>query len=212
MTKTRNLRTCSIPLETEQKVARDPRAEDFEAFYQSWFPRALAIARKGGLSDPEAAAQEIMIVFWRTDYRERHDPTKGASFDTWVGKILYDRITSMQRRELRRRSIAEIEAIGERDFEWLEGQYGDLKVRLKAASEIIRVRYPEHYSLWRSVVFQVIVGNATAGHKIPRRELAARAKMTQAQLEEKLDEFIATVQMDEELCDLLNVDRAPLSA
>lgn len=192
---------------------RDPRADDFDAFYESWYPRAVSIARRGGLPDPEAAAQECLLVFWRKDYLAQHDPEKGASLDTWVGNILYRRITSMQRRELRRRSIAQITPVEDQEFtDDGVGLYSDFKERLRAATKIIGERHPEWDGLWRAVVVQVIAGKATAGFTVDRRELAGRAGVTQAQLEKDIDTFIELVSHDHELADLLGVGRARLSA
>jgi hypothetical protein len=170
------------------------------------------IARRGGLQDPEAAAQECLLVFWRKDYLQQHDPEKGASLDTWVGNILYRRIVSMQRKELRRRSIVGMEAIGERDFATEDGLYTDLRERLKAATGLIKERHPQWLRLWKAVISQVIEGKVTVGFQIDSRELAGRAGLTQLQLESQIDEFITEISFDHELADLLGVSRTSVSA
>lgn len=187
--------------------AVDPRVSDFDAFYASWYPRAVAIAQRKGLKDPEAAAQEVMMVCWRTDYLQRQPDSK-FTFDRFVANLIYRRLISMQRKELRRRDIAPMEAIGARDFESGGSPYVDFKERLAAATDLIRDVHPEFYGLWKGVVYQVLVGRATAGWKVDQSELARRVQMSQAQLEKELDRFISVAAEDHELADLLGVDRA----
>lgn len=216
---------------------RDPRIDDFDAFYESWYPRAVAIAAQKGVPDPEAAAQECMMALLKSDYldqyRELHRdcyiPVQGkavhlghedktASLDTWVGNILYRRIISMQRRELRRKSIAQMEAIGNREFSvTIEhgmslSLMGDFRDRMREATDIIRSRYPEWYPLWKAVFWQVMEGRVTAGFEVDRRELASGAGMTQADLEEAVDEFIEVAAADDDLADLFDLNRPSATA
>lgn len=188
----------------------DPRAVDFEAFYEDWYPRALRECARGGLSDPEASAQELLLVFWKTDYLQKHDPALGASLDTWVGNIIRLRIKSMQRQELRRRTIAP--QVGEAALEMLPAEeqgYSDLKLRWSAAGRIIEERYPEWLPLWGGLVQQILMGQATITDVLNRRELAGRVRLSVAELEEALEGFVDMVCSDSELAGLLGADRAP---
>jgi hypothetical protein len=105
-----------------------------------------------------------------------------------------------------------METIGVREFASGIEIYRDWKHRLEIADEILRTVYTDWYWLWSAVVKQVIVGRATAGDRVPMRELAGRAGITQSELEAALDEFLALISRDHELADLLDVDRQSVSA
>ena len=205
-------KTISTRFSTACHPEVDPRVNDFQAFYESWYPRAVSIARRKGLRDPEAAAQEALLDCIPVErggkgYLERQ-PGSQYSFDRFVANLVYRRLISLQRQELRRRDIAPMEAIGARDFETAGDLYGDFRERMQAATDLIRDTHPEFYAIWKAVVFQVLVGRATVGQRVDQYELARRARLTQAQLEAELDRFIEMAQTDHELADLLGVNRA----
>lgn len=195
----------------------DPRASDFDAFYTDWYPRALRECARGGLPDPEASAQELLLVFWKTDYLQKHDPALGASLDTWVGNIIRLRIKSMQRQELRRRTIAPMVggAEGAVCIEMLpadeDRSYTDLKERWSAAGRIIEDWYPEWLPLWGALVQQILFGQASSADRVDRSQLAWRLGMTLEELDAALEGFVQMVCSDSELADLLGASWAPAS-
>lgn len=77
--------------------------EDFESFYSDWKPRAEAVGRKYGVLDPEAFSQEMMTLFYTTDYLQRH--AKSGSKRTaksWINAVIYRRVWNALRDQKRR--------------------------------------------------------------------------------------------------------------
>ena len=76
---------------------------DFAAFYAAWRPRAEWVGRRCGVADPEAFSQDVMEVFYRTDYLARHAASGSQrSAKSWINAVIYRRAYNAVRDQNRR--------------------------------------------------------------------------------------------------------------
>ena len=109
--------------------------EDFQSFYTDWRPRAEAVGRRYGVADPEAFSQDMMELFYRTDYLQRHarSGTKRTA-KAWINAVIYRRCWNALRDENRRpRKVAEysdeIGGISDGGVGFVETKEWTMKVR-----------------------------------------------------------------------------------
>jgi DNA-directed RNA polymerase specialized sigma24 family protein len=193
--------------------------DDFSAFYAEWFPRAVALARRIVRVDPEAAAQEVMIVFLTKDYQGRWDSTRGGagcSFDRWVYTMLRHRLFSIRRAQSRRsRLLNELPAPPEmleqrmtHDHDALE--MVEFKATAMAVSRRLRAGYGREYSdLWRELIWLVIKEGRPGAMK---DYLARRLGVSPRTVVTRLGDLKTFLVNDPDLTVGLDLDRASLSA
>ena len=150
----------------------------YDEFYQRFYPQAVRLCRRKGLTDPEASAQELMLVFLRKDYiaqwyQERADEAAGVkpkrsrqvSFDRWVWWILERRVISMYRTQMKRAG-AEVLADDPATFRDVAGPdpYHGYADRVRDASSIVARKYGSDLGrLFKAAAVQVGWGYASPG-------------------------------------------------
>jgi hypothetical protein len=179
----------------------------YEDFYHEWFPRALRAARKRGLRDPEATAQNIMMVFFEKDYLDRYDPAmEGAvTFDSWVNAVVYNRLNNAHRDERRRAQTVEIL---DHDEAVEESGEPEFKVMAMEAFRLLRDRYgSELADVWVSVVKQVVEDETSAAGYARKYLIADHLGLGRKVVSERLETLQQVITKDAELREMLGADR-----
>ncbi len=197
---------------------------DYAEFYDEWYGRALALARRRGIEDPESAAQDVMLVFFTTDYIERWDPTRegACSFETWVTGMMHRRLTSMYRRQARRQTMAPIQPLAETDdmAELAAAPYVERVRHLvpEGFSDAIRLledRYRSRPLLWRvlfQVGWQVAHGDTGPGGRAVQYRIAERLGVRRAEVGQAMRDLRELLVSDADLRDALGVHDRALTA
>lgn len=192
--------------------------DQFAEFYEEWYPRALAAARKRGVDDPEAVAQDIMMVFFEKDYLDRYDPTRpdASRFDDWVISVVYKRLNNVYRDRSRKDEHFKLVPLvdnTENEFP-MEDDIATPEFRLLAMRcfGIIQDRYGSDLAgIWVSVVKQVAedtVGRkGVASPKKIREHLGLGRKV----VEKGVAELRHVVTTDADLREMLGADSWALS-
>lgn len=185
----------------------------FEEFYNEWYPRAVRVARRRGLADPEAVASEIMVVFFEKDYLQRYDPARegASSFEDWINAILYRRLNNAYRDEMRRPQI--VGDVLETDQTIEDRSDTEFKLLAMQAFELLRDRYGmELAEVWVSVVKQV-AEDSTSSSGYARQWLTAKhVQRSPSRVSEEMTKLRYVITHDSDLREMLNADRWALEA
>lgn len=186
------------------------KPETFEEFYEEWYPKALTLARRRGAADPEATAQDLMLVFFTSDYIDKYDPTRvdAVTFESWVNAILYRRMNSVYRSQKRRAvSTAPIEEAPE--IEYIHPEVPEFKDVAKSVFQLLRSRYGlDMARLWVSVVTQVTNQSYAESGRVRQYELARHLRWSERKVSTKLTKLRSILGEDEDLQEALHGYRA----
>ena len=192
------------------------KPDSFAEFYEVWYPRALEVATRGGSTDPEATAQDLMIVFLTNDYIERYDPTsEGAvSFDSWINAIMYWRMTSTYRSQKRPKGqlvsfvgdVPEVESYRDTDtFEF--------KSVAKSVFKMLTKRYGiDLAKIWVSIIKQVAEESYALTGRVRQYELARHLRWTEAKVRDELALLRCVLREDADVIEALNGYRSRVAA
>jgi hypothetical protein len=179
----------------------------FEEFYADWYPRAVRAARKRGLSDPEAVANDIMMVFLEKDYLERYDPTRDGAvgFESWVNSIVYHRLNNAYR-DLTRcpQTVAYSQQsdTGAHDESTVE-----FELMVMSAFELLRDRYGmEIADIWVSIVKQVVEDSTSRMGDVRRWLTAKHLRIKPSTVSDRVIMLRGIVMQDRELREMLGAD------
>ncbi len=192
------------------------KPDSFAEFYEVWFPRALSVARRGGADDPEATAQDMMVVFLTTDYIERYDPASAGavSFESWINAIIYRRMASTYRSMKRpkgrlveyREKVPEIE-----DFR--DTETPEFKSAAKSVFKMLTKRYGIDLArLWVSIIKQVAEETYALSGRVRQYELARHLRWTEAKVRDELALLRCVLTEDNDVMEALNGYRARAAA
>lgn len=192
---------------TFSTLSRDRSREkpsSFEEFYQEWYPRALSLARRKGAIDPEATAQELMMVFFTTDYIDRYDPTRegAVTFDSWINAILHRRLASVYRSQKRGTTIEPMETLPEEEF--IHPEVPEFKSAARSVFQMLKTRYGmDQARLWVSVVKQVSEQTYSISGKVRQYELARHLRWTETKVRDELSTLRGVLKEDEDVREAL---------
>lgn len=192
------------------------KPDSFAEFYEVWYPRALELATRGGVIDPEAEAQEMMIVFLKSDYIERYDPTiKGAvSFDSWINAILYRRVKGAYRSQKRPKGQLVTYQADIEDEAWMAWptETPEFKSAAKSIFKLFTKRYGIDLArLWVSVIKQVAEETYSISGRVRQYELARHLRWTEAKVRDELALLRCVLTEDEDVLEALNGYRAAVA-
>lgn len=191
------------------------KPDSFAEFYEVWYPRALEIATRGGARDPEATAQDMMVVFLTSDYIDRYDPTaKGAvSFDSWVNAILFRRMSSTYRSQQRPKGqlVSYVETVPEME------QWATETPEFKSAAKSIFKLFTKRYGIdlarmWVSVIKQVAEETYSISGRVRQYELARHLRWPEAKVRDELALLRCVLAEDEDVLEALNGYRTRVPA
>ncbi len=200
---------------TSSTLSLSRKPDSFAEFYEVWYPRALELATRGGANDPEAEAQEMMIVFLKSDYIERYDPTiKGAvSFDSWINAILYRRVKSAYRSQKRPKGqlVSYVEDVPE--METWQTETPEFKSAAKSIFRLFTKRYGIDLArLWVSVIKQVAEETYSISGRVRQYELARHLRWTEAKVRDELALLRCVLIEDVDVLEALNGYRSRVAA
>ncbi len=184
----------------------------FEEFYSEWHPRAIRLARKRGLRDPEAVAGDIMLVFLEKDYLDRYDPTRSGatSFSAWVNHVIYARLNNAYRNESRRPQTLEIL---EHDGLEEDQPVAEFKMLAMSCFELLRERYGmELAEVWVSIVKQVVEDSTARTGRARQWLITKHLDLGATAVSARMAELRRTILNDADLKEMLGADRWAHSA
>lgn len=188
---------------------------NYEEFYEDWYPKALSIARRGGAVDPEATAQDLMIVFLTSDYLERYDPTRegAVTFESWVNAILYRRMSSVYKSQKRRKGSMVLYTDEVPEEEFLHPDIAEYKSAVRSVFLLLRERYgAEQAKLWVAIVRQVTQGAVAVTGRVRQYELAARLDWSESKVGSELRRLRYLIETDQEIAEALHGYRSRFAA
>ncbi len=192
------------------------KPDSFEEFYEVWYPRALEVATRGGSTDPEATAQDMMVVFLTTDYIERYDPTiTGAvSFDSWINAIIYWRMAGTYRSQKRAKGklVAYVEDVPEIE-EYRDTETFEFKSVVKSVLKMLTTRYGIDLSrIWVSIIKQVAEESYALSGRVRQYELARNLGWTEAKVRDELALLRCVLTEDADVMEALSGYRSRVAA
>lgn len=188
-------------------------ADPFESFYDEWFPQAVVIAKARGVSDAEAAAQEVLLDLFTSDYLDpdgRWARWHDEDFASWIGSIIRRRLISIQRMELRRKTIAPEDTLDNHlwnvEIETPQG-YSEFKLLCESIQRELRRQKPHLMELWVEIVRQFLWGEMN-GVWINQSQLAEQMGRSKREIRDELYEFRDWLKADGPEMGIDLIDRA----
>lgn len=192
------------------------KPDSFAEFYEVWYPRALAVAQRGGSDDPEATAQDMMVVFLTTDYIERYDPTTAGavSFESWINAIIYRRMKSTYRSQMRPKGqlVSYVEDVPEIE-EYKNTETPEFKSAAKSVFKMLTTRYGIDLGrMWVSIIKQVAEETYALSGRVRQYELARHLGWTEARVRDELALLRCVLRGDSDVMEALNGYRSRVAA
>lgn len=181
----------------------------YDEFFTEWYPKAVRAASKRGVRDPEAAAADIMLLFFEKDYLDRYDPAMAGavSLKNWIMAIVTKRVTDVQRYEARRLQPANTEKLPEQASDEVTVSVPEFRVMAMEAFQLIKRRYGQELSdVWVSVVKQVVEGDTAKSGVVRLYLIAEHLKIRRDTAATRVEELRSVLLSDPDLRELVGAD------